>query len=103
MDARFAQGTRLGGGVDIGRTVLDNCTVIDSPQALLNCRTVPPRSAGVQVKLNGSYALPLGFSANGTFQNVPGPAYTADYTVTTAQVAASLGRPLSGGVRSVTV
>jgi hypothetical protein len=103
MDARFSPGTRLGGGVDLGRTVLDNCVVIDSPQALVNCRTVPPWAAGLQVKLNGSYALPRGFSVNGTFQNVPGPSYTAAYTVTSAQVAGSLGRPLSGGVRSVTV
>ena len=29
---RFASGAQLGGGVDTGRSVADNCFVVDSPQ-----------------------------------------------------------------------
>src|SRR5207248_840354 len=32
INARFAQGARLGGSVDTGRTTSDRCFVIDSPQ-----------------------------------------------------------------------
>ena len=41
-ESRFASGARFGGGIDIGRTVTDNCFVVDSPQQLVNCHVAPP-------------------------------------------------------------
>jgi hypothetical protein len=38
---------------------------------------------------------------SGTFQNLPGPTYNANQVYTSAQVAPSLGRPLSTGTVSV--
>ena len=44
MNARFGKGGQLSGGVSIGRTVTDNCVVVDSPEAARPdfCRTAPP-------------------------------------------------------------
>ena len=39
----------------------------------------------------------------GTYQNLAGPAYEANYIATTAEVFPSLGRNLAGGTRTVTV
>ena len=36
FNARIGAGTQFGGGVDTGRTLIDNCLLIDSPQQLLN-------------------------------------------------------------------
>jgi hypothetical protein len=96
-------GARLGGGFDTGRTVRDQCFVVDSPQDLLYCRDVVPLRGNSQFKLNGSYPLPGDIVISGAYQNIPGPTYDADYPVTSAEVARSLGRPLAGGARTVTV
>jgi hypothetical protein len=48
-----------------------------------------------QVKLLGSYVLPLDISVAATYQNLPGPNILANATYTSAQIASSLGRQLS--------
>ena len=103
LSARPASGLRIGGGLDTGRSVADNCFVIDSPQQLLNCHVVTPFSAQTQVKLNGSYALPREFAVSAVLQSLPGPQILADYAASTADVARSLGRNLAGGARNVTI
>src|SRR5262249_32996386 len=85
---------QVGGGIDAGRTTQDSCAVIDSPQQLLNCRVVTPLTANLQVKLFGSYNLPVGFIVSATFLNVAGPQILASYTATNAQILPSLGRNL---------
>jgi len=100
---RFASGARFGGGVDTGRSVADACFVIDSPQALQNCRVVTPFRGQTQLKLNGSYPLPYDFMVSGILQNVSGPAITASYAATTADIRPSLGRPLAGRTATATV
>jgi hypothetical protein len=64
---------------------------------------VTPFKGQTQLKLNGSLPLPADFVVSGAFQNVSGPSYNADYDATSAEVAASLGRPLAGGTRTVSV
>ena len=103
MDARFTSGARFGGGVDTGRTVTDNCFVVDSPQQKLNCHVAAPFSGNTQVKLNGSYPLPRQFFVSALYQNLSGPAYTADWAAPTALIAPSLRRDLAGGARTATV
>jgi hypothetical protein len=72
----------------------DNCFVIDSPQALLNCRVAPPFQT--QVKLLGVYPLPFwGIQTSATFQSVPGPQITASWVAPSSAIAPSLGRNLS--------
>jgi hypothetical protein len=103
FNARFPGGARLGGGLDTGRSVLDTCYVIDSPQALLNCRNVAGFGANLQIKLNGSYTFPGEFVGSLVFQNISGVPITAAYSATTQEIAPSLGRPLAGSTTTVTV
>ena len=102
VNTRFGSGIQFGGGVDTGHTVADRCFVVDSPQELLNCRVVTPFRALTQVKWFASYPLPGGFMMSGTFQNVAGPQYLADYPTPNAVIAPSLGRNLAAcGTRAV--
>ena len=103
VEARLAHGIRLGGGFDTGRSVVDRCFVVDSPQELLNCRVVTPFKAQTQLKLNGVFPLPAGVVASFLFQNLSGPSYDANYSATNADIMPSLGRALSGGVTAVTI
>ena len=95
LNTRFGRGIQLGGGVDTGRTVTDNCLVIDSPQQLLNCRVVAPFRAQTQVKAYGTYPLPGDFVVSATFQNLSGAPFEANYNATNAEIAPSLGRNLA--------
>jgi hypothetical protein len=102
FNTRFPGGVRLGGGVDTGRAVSDRCFVVDSPQALLNCRVVNPFSAKTQLKINGSFPLPGDIVVSGIFQNVAGIPYQANYAAPNSLIAPSLGRNLAAcGTRAV--
>lgn len=103
LNTRLGRGIEFGGSIDTGRTVEDRCFVVDSPQSLLNCRVVTPFGAQTQVKFHGVYPLPFDFRVSGTFQSLSGVPYLADYSASLAEVVPSLGRPLSGGRRSVIV
>jgi hypothetical protein len=93
INARIKQ-AHLSGGLDIGRRTDDNCTVVDSPGVLRNCRTVTAFRQGAQVKLNGSLPIKGGFVVSGVYQNVPGLALSATYTAQNSEVI-GLGRNLS--------
>jgi hypothetical protein len=110
FSTRFGNGIRLGGGVDTGRTVTDTCFTVDSPQQVnlndalsYHCRQVIPFKGNTQVKLHGSVPLPLDFVISAIYQSTSGPAITAVYSATNAEVVPSLGRSLSGGTRTVNV
>jgi hypothetical protein len=119
VDARLGTGIRIGGGVDTGRTLTDTCFVADNPQKTTivyvtanvgeravdqrYCREVQPWLANLQIKLNGSAQLPYGVTMSVNYQNLAGQEILADYTATAAEVAPSLGRPLSGGTRTVSI
>jgi hypothetical protein len=129
VDTRLGSGIRLGGGLDTGRTVDDVCFDVDTPGAVAAnlpsvvltgnnsvipftsttidgqrlCRVVTPFAATTQIKMNGSYPLPRDFVVSATLQNLAGLSYLATYPATTAEIAPSLGRQLSGGVRSANV
>jgi hypothetical protein len=103
FNARLPRGAQMGGGIDTGRTVRDRCFVVDSPQELLHCRVVTPFAAETDIKLHGSYPMPAGFVVSAVYQNMSGIPIEASYAATTAEVAATLGRNLAGGARTVTV
>jgi hypothetical protein len=91
----------LQGGMTIGRTVTNRCFVVDSPQELLNCEVEPPYQP--QIKFSAIYPLPWwGLRANAAFQSLPGSEITASWAAPASAVI-GLGRPLSGGARTVTV
>jgi hypothetical protein len=96
LSARLPRGVVVQGGTSTGRTLIDQCYVVDSPQALLNCRTAPPFQT--QVKLIGVYPVPFaGIQASATYQSLPGPQITASRTYTNAEVLPSLNRNLAAG------
>ena len=116
---------RVGGGLDSGRTLDDVCFNIDSPSAVAaslpgvatapiphtattidgkkTCRIVTSLAGNTQVKLNGSVPLPGAAMVSATLQSLPGLSYIATYAATTAEIAPSLGRNLSGGAANMTV
>jgi len=107
VTARFRNGALLNGGVTSGRTVDNECYVIDNPSPTnaaaigpfdRDCETRPPFRA--QYKFLWSYPLPGDFQVSGSFQSVPGPEILAQYVVTSAQVS-GLGRALSAGSATV--
>ena len=126
LKAPLAKGIRIGGGFDTGRSVKDQCFVVDSvglttysistttggvfgPQTATTingehtCRVVTPFKALTQLKMNGSVPLPWGFVVSGVYQNNSGPAIEALYAAPTAEILPSLGRNLAGGARTANV
>jgi hypothetical protein len=105
MNARLPHAVNITGGLGSGTSnnidsinSRSNCFVVDSPQQLLNCHIRMPWRTSV--KFLGTIPLPGGIDLGLTFQSVPGPQITANYTVTSA-AAQGLGRPLSGGSATV--
>jgi hypothetical protein len=102
LESQFRQGMSLGASVDTGRTVQDNCFVVDSPQQLLNCHLVTPFKAQTLVKTHWSYTFPGNFVASGALQNVSGISYGANWAAPNSAISGSLGRNLAAcGTRAV--
>ncbi|MCE2542529.1 MAG: TonB-dependent receptor [Acidobacteria bacterium] len=109
LDARL-DNLLLRGGISTGETSFDNCDLISNlPEAQEvgiseydgDYISAPFCNFGsgylTQVKLLGSYTFPYDIVFAGTLQSIPGPERGAIVTYSSADVAASLGRPLSGG------
>lgn len=110
VNARLAR-LLLQGGLSSGKTVSDNCSIVTrSPQVTLPVVLGGIATSGVgyshefchvetpfltQAKLLGSVRLPAEFQVAATYQDLPGPQIVANAVFTSAQVASSLGRPLS--------
>jgi hypothetical protein len=100
----------LQGGLSTGKTTENNCGLVTQlPELLIDrgdyspsdfCDTSTPFLT--QVKFLGSYTLPYEVQIAATFQTLPGIERNAEVEYTSAQVGASLGRPLATR-RSVTI
>ena len=107
LSSRFGRGVQFGGGLDTGRSVSDKCFAVDSPAQTIYdfsvaatptyCRVVTPFKAQTQIKLFGSYPLPLDFALSGVVQNLSGPVILATYTASNVEVLPTLGRNLAAG------
>jgi hypothetical protein len=125
VTARLAADVLLGGGVDTGRSVNDACFEVDSPGAVATslpgniapggagvlaaptpftrttidgqniCRIVTPFRGQTQLKGFLTYPLPWDVLVSAVFQNISGPAITANYAASNAQIRPSLGRDLA--------
>ena len=114
VTARLKADLILGGGVDTGRSVNDACFDVDSPGAVATalpgnivgggagilstptpftrttidgqgiCRIVTPFRGQTQVKGFLTYPLPYDFVVSAVFQNISGPAISANYAATNA-------------------
>ena len=96
LNARFGRGGQFSGGVSTGRTVTDECFVVDSPQQARDgfCKITPPWSAETQVKFMVIHALPWDLQASAIYQNIPGIPSAATYVAANAEVVPTLGRDL---------
>jgi hypothetical protein len=96
LNARFGGGAVFSGGLASGRTVTNDCYVVDSPQQAREgfCELTPPWSAETQVKFMAIYPLPWDLQVSGIYQNIPGIPRSASYVASTAEVRPSLGRDL---------
>jgi hypothetical protein len=106
-NTRLARGMLLQGGVSTGRTVTDNCEVLAAlpelaPAGLPYCHQAT--NFLTQVKLVAAYTIPKALvQVSTTLQSNPGPLILANYTATSASIAPSLGRPLSGNAANATI
>jgi hypothetical protein len=108
MSARPRNGLLVQGGMSAGSTLRDSCEIRgrlpETAQLNPYCHTETPFLS--QVKMLGAYTIPrIDLQVSGTFQSFDAPqnGIIANYVALNAQVAPSLGRPLSGGVANVTV
>ncbi len=120
----------LAGGLSTGRTSLDNCEIAEKLIAV-NLPSFPQPAGGnslssggglisfatntgplychqdsnwvTQVKGYASYTLPWEVQLAATYQGIPGLPLAANVSYPTAEVAKSLGRPLSGSATQVMV
>jgi hypothetical protein len=75
-----------------------------SPAGVPYCHQVTNLMGQTQAKFLGTYLIPkIDLNVAATFQSVPGPQISANYTAVNAVVQPSLGRPLSGGAANLTV
>ena len=111
VNARLRNGVQLQAGSSTGSQVTDDCEVraalpevgivAGSSQATY-CHNAP----GIRTRATaaGSYTIPkIDVLLSGTFQSSPGVPLAANYVVTSAVVAQSLGRPLSNNATNVTI
>jgi len=112
-------GLTVQGGTSTGQTVSDFCNVratlpelslaIGAGLQTSAVNTTSPYckvSSGFLTQLRGlaAYVVPkIDMQVSGVFQSKPGPALLANYAVSSATAALSLGRPLSGSAPNVTV
>jgi hypothetical protein len=104
--ARMLNGLTVQGGVNSGKTVTDNCDIqADLPEIAPNdpyCHSDP----GFVTRVTGlaAYTVPkIDVLLSTTFRSDQGTSLAANYVVSSAEAARSLGRPLSGGAPSITV
>ncbi len=107
VNARLRRGFTVQGGVSTGRQETNNCAVIAGlPEAALLTAPYCDEKDNFLTdgKLIGTYDIPradVAFSA--LFYSRPGPMISANKVFLNADVAPSLGRPLSGNAPNVTV
>jgi hypothetical protein len=104
--ARPRNGLLVQGGTSTGRTSLNSCEIrAKLPETAMTnpfCDTTTPWLTSI--KFLSSYLVPrIDMQVSATLQNIAGPVANANYVATSAQVAPSLGRPLSGSAANVTV
>lgn len=111
LDARLENGLYLQGGVSTGKTMTDNCEIVDdAPELLTEAGVLQPASFChrespflPQYKALASYTLPYGVRVSGTWQSLPGPVIAANniYTAAVALAQTTLGRTFTLGQANV--
>jgi hypothetical protein len=119
INARMRNGVQLQAGTSTGQRVTDYCEVRSLiPEQTGGFSTASEVNAynplnpfchvepGITTRFTsaGSYIIPkIDVMLSGTFQSSPAEPLQANWTVSSAIVAQTLGRPLSGGAQNITV
>jgi hypothetical protein len=106
LTARTRNGITFQGGINSGKTVADTCDVrAHLPELnLLNPFCHVDSGFVTRVTGLGSYTVPkVDVLIAGTFRSDQGAVLAANYTVTSAVAAQTLGRPLAGSAPNVSV
>jgi carboxypeptidase family protein len=106
INARTRNGITFQGGINSGKTVTDVCDVRAHLPELALTNPYCHVDSGMVTRVTGfgSYVIPkVDVLISGTFRSDQGAQLAANYTVTSAAVAQSLGRPLAGSVPNVTI
>jgi hypothetical protein len=112
LQARLERGTFVSFGISTGKTTTDQCDITaQNPEALLSggawtpkefCHTETPFLT--QAKAFGAYTIPRwDVQVAATLQSIPGSSVAANYVLSSAEAARTLGRPLSGNTANITV
>jgi hypothetical protein len=121
VDARLQNGLLIQGGLSTGRTMSDNCAIVDDVPEALQFPVTPALPAGIQPPVStvaanvwtpaqfchqetpfltqykglASYTFPYGVRVSGTLQSLPGPLIMANQIY--VGTVPSLGRPFTFG------
>ncbi len=106
LSARTRNGITFQGGVNTGKTVTDTCDIRAHLPELTLTNPFCHVDSGFVTRITGlgSYTVPkVDVLISGTLRSDQGAILAANYAVTSAVVAQSLGRPLAGNAPNVTV
>ena len=106
LSARTRSGITFQGGINSGKTVTDTCDVRAHLPELSLTNPYCHVDSGFVTRLTGlgSYTVPkVDVLVSGTFRSDQGATLAANYTVTSAVAALSLGRPLAGSAPNVAI
>jgi hypothetical protein len=112
INARPRNGLTLQGGVNTGKTVTDSCEIRDQLPELTVVGVIGPTNPychsdpGLVTRLSGlaAYTIPkVDVLISGTFRSDPGLPLAANWAASNQFVQPALGRPISGGLPTLTI
>ena len=93
VNARLLKSAFVSGGVSFANEHQNLCDVVDNPELARFCDTNTGHRP--DIKINGSYLLPLDVRVSGTYRGLAGPQVAATWSVPNNVIAAALGRNLA--------
>jgi len=106
LSARMQNGLTIQGGLNTGSTVTNSCDIRGDLPEIAPTNPFCRENPGLVTRLTGlaAYTVPkIDVLLSGTFRSDQGTPLQAQWVVSSAEAAKTLGRPLSGGAPNVTV
>jgi hypothetical protein len=106
VSARPRNGLAVQGGINAGKTVMDNCAVRAALPEVGATNPYCHNDPGLVTRVSGlaSYTIPrIDVLVSGTFRSDQGLPLSANYAVPSAEIAPTLGRLPSGGVPNIAI
>jgi hypothetical protein len=106
VSARPGKDLTMQFGINLGNTHVDSCSVREALPETAPLNPYCEYSTGIEARITAlaTYVIPrVNVLASSTFRSDQGEQLQANRSFSTAEVATTLGRPLSGGARNATV